>query len=151
MFEQHKRYMNAAIEEARKAIAAGEVPVGAIVVYDKKIVAASHNRVEEYGLADSHAEIIALREATGQLNGVRLTGCTLYCTLEPCPMCAFAALLYRVDAIIYGAADPKSGGCGSVVNIPAALFNHTPEVIAGVMEKECGAILKEFFYSKRDS
>ncbi|UCE26598.1 MAG: nucleoside deaminase [Candidatus Coatesbacteria bacterium] len=138
--------MEKAVAQASEAAAAGEVPVGAVVVRGGEIVGEGRNRIVERGTATAHAEILALIDATEKIGARELTGCTLYVTLEPCPMCAYAAVLSRVDRIVFGAYDPKAGACGSIVNVPAEpRFNHHPEVIGGVMEVECGALLAAFF------
>lgn len=138
--------MEKAVALASEAATAGEVPVGAVVVRGGEIVGRGRNRVIERGTATAHAEILALVDAAEEIGAGELIGCTLYVTLEPCPMCAYAAVLSRVDRIVFGAYDPKTGACGSVVNIPAEPgFNHLPEVIGGVMEDECGALLTAFF------
>jgi tRNA(adenine34) deaminase len=138
--------MEKALDLATEAAAAGEVPVGAVVVRDGEVVGEGRNRVVERGTATAHAEMLALADAAEKTATEKLAGCTLYATLEPCPMCAYAAVLSRVERVVFGAYDPKAGACGSVVNIPAEPgFNHRPEIIGGVMEDECGAILTAFF------
>lgn len=134
---------------AKKAAAAAEVPVGAVVVADGRVIARGRNRTEATGQAIAHAELEALRKASAAVGDWRLDGCTLYVTLEPCPMCAFAAVLARVDRIVFGAADPKFGGCGSAVNIPAGPFNHRVAVEGGVLAEESRSLLREFFRRRR--
>jgi tRNA(adenine34) deaminase len=146
---EDERFMRDALAEGRVAAEAGEVPVGAVIVRDGEVIGRGHNRTEATGQAMAHAELEALRRASAGGGGRRLSGCTLYVTLEPCPMCAFAALLSRVDRIVYGAADPKFGGCGSVVDVPAAPFNHHVAVAGSVLEKECATLLQDFFRSRR--
>jgi tRNA(adenine34) deaminase len=142
----HGTFMGKALALAAEAAAAGEVPVGAVVVRDGEVVGEGRNRVVERGTATAHAEMLALADAAEKVATEKLAGCTLYATLEPCAMCAYAAVLSRVDRVVFGAYDPKAGACGSVVNIPAEPgFNHRPEVIGGVMEDECGALLTAFF------
>ncbi len=142
--------MRIALAEAKNASAKGEVPVGAVIIHGGEIIGRGHNQVEATGDPAAHAEMIALRDALNRINGKHLTDSTLYVTLEPCPMCAFAAMLYRVETIVFGATDPKFGGCGSVVNIPAEKpFNHRPEVIGGILEEECAALMQRFFEDKR--
>ena len=136
---------------AQEAAAAGEVPVGAVVVKDGRMIAAGFNRRETGKSALAHAEIEAIREACRILGGWRLSGCTLYVTLEPCPMCAGAIINARIDRVVYGARDPKAGCAGSLINLFAVGFNHTPLITAGVMAKECAAILSNFFENKRKS
>lgn len=143
------RFMKEALAAAKKAAAAAEVAVGAVVVADGRVIARGRNRTEATGQAIAHAELEALRKASGAVGDWRLNGCTLYVTLEPCPMCAFAAVLARVDRIVFGAADPKFGGCGSVVNVPAGPFNHNVAVEGGVLAEECSSLLREFFRRRR--
>lgn len=146
MAPTHRTFMEKALALAAEAAAAGEVPVGAVVVRDSEVVGEGRNRIIERGTTTAHAEMLALADAAKKVAGGKLTGCTLYVTLEPCPMCAYAAVLSRVDRVVFGAYDPKAGACGSVVNIPAEPgFNHRLEVIGGVMEGECGALLTAFF------
>jgi len=146
MVLNHRTFMEKALDLAAEAAAASEVPVGAVVLRDGEVVGEGRNRVVERGTATAHAEMLALADAAEKVATEKLTGCTLYATLEPCPMCAYAAVLSRVDRVVFGAYDPKAGACGSVVNIPAEPgFNHRLEVIGGVMEDECGALLTAFF------
>lgn len=146
----HEQFMREAIKEANKALQWGEVPIGAVVVCDGKVVARGHNMRETWKDPTAHAEIIALREASRLLGGWRLTGCSLYVTLEPCPMCAGASLLSRVDEVIYGAKETKFGAVGSIVNLlETDQFNHQPQVTSGILEEDCGMILKEFFRERR--
>jgi tRNA(adenine34) deaminase len=146
---EHDRFMEEALALARVAAEAGEVPVGAVVVREGEVIGRGRNRTEATGQAIAHAELEALRIASGAVGNWRLTGCTLYVTLEPCPMCAFAAVLARLDGLVFGAADAKFGGCGSVVNIPAGPFNHHLAVRGGVREGEAAALLREFFRRAR--
>ncbi len=143
-------FMQMALAQARKARAAGEVPVGAIVVKHGELIGAGFNA--PIGLQDpaAHAEILALREAAKRLGNYRLPDCVLYVTLEPCAMCVGAMLHARIARLIYGAADPKSGACGSVIDLFAEpRLNHHAGVTAGVMSVECAALLREFFSAKR--
>ena len=145
-------FMKQAIREARKAMEVDEVPIGAVVVMGGRVIARAHNLRETLQDATAHAELLAIRKACEVLGTWRLIGCTLYVTLEPCPMCAGAIILSRVDRVVFGAKDPKGGACGSLINLPAdERFNHRPEVVAGVLADECGDILKKFFRSKRIS
>jgi tRNA(adenine34) deaminase len=147
----HRTFMERALALAREAADAGEVPVGAVVAHRDKVVGEGRNRVVELGAATAHAEMLAFAQALEKSSGERLTECTLYVTLEPCPMCAYAAVLLRVDRIVFGAYDPKAGACGSVINILAEpKFNHMPELVGGVMEEECGALLTAFFEKIRE-
>lgn len=142
--------MGEALKEARKAFDIDEVPVGAVIVKDGSIIARAYNTREMSQDATAHAEILAIKKACEAMGSWRLIGCTLYVTLEPCPMCAGAIILARLDRVVFGAWDPKAGAAGSVVNLfEVERFNHHPEVISGVLAEECGALLKEFFRQKR--
>ena len=142
--------MRLALREARSA--AGDVPVGAVVLDPSgRLVGAGRNERERTGDPTAHAEILALRQAAARLGEWRLTGCSLVVTLEPCTMCAGAAVLARVERIVYGAIDPKAGAVGSLWDVVRdRRLNHRPEVIAGVLAEECGALLTEFFARRRD-
>lgn len=142
--------MRLALREARRA--AGDVPVGAIVLGPTgQVLGTGRNERERTGDPTAHAEIIALRRAAARLGEWRLTGCTLVVTLEPCTMCAGAAVLARVDRIVYGAIDPKAGAVGSLWDVVRdRRLNHRPEVVAGVLAEECGALLTDFFARRRD-
>jgi tRNA(adenine34) deaminase len=143
-------YMQAALEQARKAQDAGEVPVGAVVVKDGEIVGAGFNAPISRHDPAAHAEILALRDAAGRLGNYRLPGCELYVTLEPCAMCVGAILHARIARLVYGAADPKTGACGSVINLFAeAKLNHHASLRSGVLADACGLLLREFFAAKR--
>jgi tRNA(adenine34) deaminase len=144
-----ERYMEEALAQAAEAAAAGEVPVGAVVVREGAVIARGRNRAEAAKQATAHAELEALREAGAALGDWRLTGCTMYVTVEPCPMCAFAAVLARLERLVFGAADSKFGGCGSVLNVPAAPFNHHVAVRGGVLAEKSAALLREFFQKRR--
>ena len=142
--------MNQALAEARLALAHDDVPVGAIVVVDGQVVAAAHNERELRGDPTAHAEVLALRAAAEAVGNSRLDGATLVSTLEPCPMCAGAALMARVDRVVFGAEDPKAGSVGSLYNFGAdPRLNHEFEVTARVLQDECGALLTDFFAAKR--
>jgi tRNA(adenine34) deaminase len=142
--------MRLALREARRAD--GDVPVGAVVLdASGQLAGAGRNERERTGDPTAHAEIVALRRAAVRLGEWRLTGCTLVVTLEPCTMCAGAAVLARVDRIVYGAIDPKAGAVGSLWDVVRdRRLNHRPEVVAGVLAEECGALLTEFFARRRD-
>ncbi|MBC7757134.1 MAG: tRNA adenosine(34) deaminase TadA [Bdellovibrio sp.] len=143
-------YMQMALELARQAALNGEVPVGAIVVKNGEVIGRGANA--PIGLHDptAHAEIIALREAAQQVGNYRLVGCTLYVTLEPCAMCSGAMQHARITKLIYGASDPKTGACGSVVNLMTeAKLNHHTEVLGGVLAQDCAAVLTDFFKQRR--
>lgn len=143
-------YMDKAIEQARQALEEGDVPVGAVIVQDGKIIAAAHNEVVYLNDPTAHAELIAIRWATALLGTPRLNDCDLYVTLEPCPMCAHAISLARIRRLYYGAYDPKGGGVDHGPKIfTQKSCNHKPEVYGGMQEKECAQQLKDFFESKR--
>lgn len=144
-----KDFMCEALALARQAAQEGEVPVGAVVVKDGNVIATGRNRREGAHNALAHAEIEALNGACAALGGWRLGGCTLYVTLEPCPMCAGAIINARVDRVVYGADDPKAGSCGSMTNLFALPYNHSPQLERGVLEEECAAVLKDFFKNLR--
>ncbi len=144
--ERDEEFMREALKEAWKAAKKGEVPVGAVVVKDGEIIARGHNLRERLGDPTAHAEILALREAAFRVGGWRLNGCTLYVTMEPCPMCAGAAIQGRLDRVVYGAADPKAGAAGSCVDLLSlGCFNHRLEVTGGVLADRCAYVLQEFF------
>ena len=143
-------YMGLALAEARKAFALGEVPIGAVLVIDNQVVSAAHNMRENWHDATAHAEVIAIREACQKLNRWRLTGATLYVTIEPCPMCAGALVMSRIDRLVYGSPDYKAGAVESLFNIVQhSSLNHRLEVTAGVRADECSGIMKEFFRLRR--
>jgi tRNA(adenine34) deaminase len=149
--ERDAVYMAAALDEARRAASAGEVPVGAVVVFGDTIVARTGNRMRRDGEATAHAEALAIRAAYLTLGRPWLDGCTLYITLEPCAMCAGAIVLARFDRVVFGAWDDKAGMAGSVGDLLRhPRLNHRPEVAAGVSAAECGALLAEFFAARRD-
>ena len=147
--EEDKGYMLEALALAREAAAEGEVPVGCVVVRKGQIVGRGRNRRETGKNALGHAELQAIDEACKTLGGWRLWECTLYVTLEPCPMCAGAIVNARIPRVVYGASDGKCGACGSVCNLFSMEFNHHPQVEKGLLEEECGALLKEFFQALR--
>lgn len=143
-------FMQQAISQAHNAWALGEVPVGAIVVKDGQVIATGFNQPIGTHDPTAHAEIMALRAASSILGNYRLPGCELYVTLEPCAMCSGAMMHARLARVVYGARDPKTGACGSVVNLfEQELLNHHTEVVGGVLAEDCGALLKEFFISRR--
>lgn len=144
--------MRRALLEAKKAYLKGEVPVGAIIVADGQIVARAHNRKEELQDPTAHAEMLAIREAASRLRSWRLLGATMYVTLEPCAMCAGALVLARVERLVYGAPDPKTGAAGSVTDLVRnEVLNHQLEVTSGVLREECSALLQQFFTDLRGS
>ena len=143
-------YMREALALAREAAAAGEVPVGCVIAGpDGRVIGRGRNRREEAGDATAHAELEAIREACAALGDWRLDGCTLVVTLEPCPMCAGAIINARVPAVIYGAREPQSGACGSVIDLFFERFGHTPRVSAGLLGEDCAALLRDFFRGRR--
>ena len=141
--------MRLALEEARAALSQGEVPVGAVVAQGERVLSRAHNLREQTQDPTAHAEMLAIRQAARALGARRLTGCTLYVTLEPCPMCAGAVINARIQKVVFGAPDPKAGAFGSVYNLAQGKLNHTPEVISGVLQKECGDVLSDYFKNKR--
>lgn len=144
-----EQYMEMALALAREAAAEGEVPVGAVVVRDGQVVGVGRNRREQFGNALAHAELEAIDAACRHLGGWQLVGCTLYVTLEPCPMCAGAIINSRIERVVQGTRNPKAGSCGSIVNLFKLPYNHHPEVISGVCEDACCALLKDFFRALR--
>jgi tRNA(adenine34) deaminase len=143
-------FMREALALARQAGTAGEVPVGAVVVRDGVIVGRGYNHPLGSNDPSAHAEVLALRDAAARAGNYRLTGCGLYVTLEPCAMCAGAVMHARISRLVYGAADPKTGACGSVVNLfGESRLNHHTTVAAGVLDEECGALLQAFFQQRR--
>ncbi|MEO6124095.1 MAG: tRNA adenosine(34) deaminase TadA [Ilumatobacteraceae bacterium] len=144
--------MRLAIDQARLAESHADVPVGAIVMLDGQVIAARHNERELTGDPTAHAEVLAIRDAAEAIGLWRLDGCTLYVTLEPCAMCAGALVNARVPRVVYGATDPKAGAGGSLMNVLAdPRLNHRCDVTSGVLDDECGAMLKSFFASRRKS
>ena len=151
MKQEDAFYMRAALAEAAQAYVLGEVPIGAVLVDEAgEIVARGHNLRERDHDATAHAEMIAIRAACERLGRWRLSGLTLYVTIEPCPMCAGAIVMSRVDRVVYGGTDYKAGACESLFNIPGhPALNHHPEVTAGVLAEECADIMKRFFRERR--
>jgi tRNA(adenine34) deaminase len=146
----HAESMALALEQARRAEAHGDVPIGAAILRDGEVLALAGNERELRQDPTAHAEILAIRAAAEALGGWRLPGTTLYVTLEPCAMCAGAIVLARIPTVVFGAPDPKAGAAGSVLDILAEpTLNHRPEVIAGIREEECAALLRDFFASRR--
>ncbi|HLT57975.1 MAG TPA: tRNA adenosine(34) deaminase TadA [Limnochordales bacterium] len=144
-------WMRAALAEAEAAAAMGEIPIGAVIVRDGELLAAGHNLRETQRDPTAHAEMVAIRRAAERLGAWRLTGTTLYVTIEPCPMCAGALVLARVERLVYGAADPKAGACGTLWNlVQDPRLNHRLAVTAGVLEEECRAIIQGFFRRLRE-
>jgi len=145
-----QKYMQLAIEQARIAEDNGDVPIGAVIVLGNRIIGKAYNQREQLADPTAHAEIIALTQAAAEVGSWRLAGCTMYVTLEPCPMCAGALVLARMDRLVYGCEDTKSGACGSLYNIVQdSRLNHRLEIKAGVLEEECKKQLQDFFERRR--
>ena len=145
-----EEYMEYALALASRAAEEGEIPVGCVIAdADGNIIGRGRNKREESHDATHHAEIEAIREACGSIGDWRLGGCTIYVTLEPCPMCAGAIINSRIKRVVFGAYDPKAGSCGSVNNLFAFPYNHSPEVEGGFMQDECALLLKQFFAELR--
>lgn len=142
-------FMSLALEEAKKCIETNDVPVGAVIVKDGKIIAKGRNLKERDTLGILHAEIVAITNANKALNSTNLSGCQLYVTLEPCPMCAGAIINSKIDKVVFGAFDIKNGATGSVTNLFSLPFTHKPECYGGIMEDKCSDILTDFFKSIR--
>ncbi len=145
-------YMKEAITEAKKALEFDEIPVGALVVKDGEIIGRGFNRRDADNSPFAHAEMLAIKEASGKLNSWRLDGCTLYVTLEPCPMCAGAVVQCRIKKLVYGAKDTKAGAAGTLYNIPKdPRLTHNCIVKSGIMEAECRKLLSDFFKGRRNN
>ncbi|HDZ69246.1 MAG TPA: nucleoside deaminase [Phycisphaerales bacterium] len=148
--KEDERFMNMAAEAARVAEDNGDVPIGAVIVFENRIIARAYNQKEQLQDPTAHAEIIALTQAAAALQSWRLNGCTIYVTLEPCPMCAGALVLSRMNRLVYGCDDPKAGACKSMYNIVQdGRLNHRLEVTGGIMEDQCRGQLQEFFAKRR--
>ena len=147
---EFEQTMALALSLAREAFDAGDVPVGCVITDEAgTIIGTGRNRREETRQADAHAEIEAIREACGALGTWRLEGCTLYVTLEPCPMCAGAVVNARIPTVVYGAKEPNFGSCGSVINLFEERYGHRPAIYGGVLKEECAAVLSDFFGAVR--
>ena len=145
-----EKYMKAALQQAKKAYQIGEVPIGCVIVYQDRIIARGYNRRNTDKNTLSHAEMTAINRASKKMGDWRLEGCTMYVTLEPCQMCAGAAVQSRIDKVVIGSMSPKAGCAGSVLNIlQMEEFNHQVEIVSGVLEEECGKILSDFFVDLR--
>jgi tRNA(adenine34) deaminase len=144
------RYMRMALGQAEIAEANGDVPIGAVIVYENRVVAKAYNQRQQLNDPTAHAEIIALTQAAEAVGNWRLEGCTIYVTLEPCPMCAGALVLARIDRLVFGTDDPKAGACGSLYNIAQdARLNHHVQITSGVLMEECKSQLQTFFQRRR--
>jgi tRNA(adenine34) deaminase len=150
ILQPHDRWMRLALEQARMAFEADEVPIGAVVVHGERVIGEGHNQRETLSDPTAHAEMIAITQATQTLGSWRLLDCTLYVTLEPCPMCAGAIVQARLPRVIYGAPDPKAGACHTLYQITDdPRLNHRAAVIGGVLQEECREILQAFFARQR--
>jgi len=150
--EAHEGWMRWAVREAGKAYAEGEIPVGAVVVHEDRIIGRAYNQTETLQDPTAHAEMIAISAAASTLRSWRLTGCTLYVTLEPCAMCAGAAVLARIQNLVFGAWDPKAGACGSLRNlVQDPRLNHRIDVVSGVLENEISELMQSFFQNLREN
>lgn len=147
-----KKYMELAIELAKKAAAIGEVPVGCVIVKNStgEIIGKGYNTRESSKNPLTHAELIAINEAAESMGAWRLIDCTLYVTLEPCPMCTGAIINSRIDRVVFGAYDKKAGACGTVVDLPSYPFNHKPEIMGGILSEQCSELLSDFFKKLRE-
>jgi tRNA(adenine34) deaminase len=146
----HEHFMQIALEEAEQAMREEEVPIGAVIVHNERLIARAHNQREQLRDPTAHAEMIAITQAAESLGSWRLDGCTLYVTLEPCPMCAGAILQARIPTLVYGAADPKAGAVHTLYRLlEDARLNHRAEVVGGVLAGPCGQILSRFFQEQR--
>jgi tRNA(adenine34) deaminase len=149
---EDERWMESALREAEQALRRKEVPVGAVVIHKGKVIGKGYNQIETLQDPTAHAEMIAITAAASNLGGRRLEQCTLYVTLEPCPMCAGAAVLARIPRLVFGTADPKAGSCGTLYNIVQDdRLNHRVEVLGGILEPRCSALLTEFFQKLRSN
>lgn len=148
--EKQEEYMALALELAREAASQGEVPVGCVIAdAGGQVIGRGRNRRIECSDATAHAEMEAIRQACAALGDWRLTDCTMYVTLEPCPMCAGAIINSRIPVLVYGAKEPLSGSCGSIIDLFWENYGHQPEIYAGVLEADCAAVLRDFFKGKR--
>ena len=147
---EHEHWMEFALKEAQRALEEDEVPVGAVAVCENKIIGRGHNQIERLQDPTAHAEMIAITAASAHLNSRRLEKCTLYVTLEPCPMCAGAIVLARLPMLVFGAIDPKAGACSTLYNLVSdGKLNHRVETVSGVLGEKCSDLLKEFFVRVR--
>lgn len=148
----HQYYMDEAIEEAKKALSVDEVPIGCVIVFNGEIIARAHNRKEELQLVTAHAEVLAIEQACRFMKSWRLENCTLYVTLEPCPMCAGTIQQARIPMVVFGARDPKGGSYGSNFNLNEVKgLNHYLMIESGIEEEKCSKLLKDYFKTKRNN
>jgi tRNA(adenine34) deaminase len=146
-----RQFMKAAIDQANIALENGDVPIGAVIVHQDKIIAKGYNQRHKLNDPTAHAEIIAITAAAEYIGNWRLHGCTIYVTLEPCPMCAGALVLARIERLVFGCDDPKAGACGSLYNIVQdKRLNHRVEITKGILAEDCSKILQDFFRVKRE-
>ena len=147
---EDERWMESALREAEQALKRKEVPIGAVIVQERRIVGKGYNQIESLQDPTAHAEMIAITAASSYLGSRRFEGCTLYVTLEPCAMCAGAIVLARIPRVVFGASDPKAGACGTLYNlVQDERLNHRAELIPGILEPQCAGLLKEFFQKVR--
>lgn len=146
---EDEKYMRQALTQAKKAARLGEVPIGCVIVYNQKVIGRGYNRRNTDKNTLCHAEIAAIRKASKAVGDWRLEGCTIYVTLEPCPMCAGAVINARIPTVVYGAKEPRTGSCGSVINLFEERYGHRPAVYGGVLGEECAALLRSFFEAMR--
>jgi len=145
-----EEWMRRALAQAREAVGHGDVPIGAVVVHDGRVIGSGHNERERLQDPTAHAEVLALREAAAAIGSWRVLDSTLYVTLEPCAMCAGAIVLSRIPRVVYGTSDPKAGAAGSVMDVTGdPRLNHRPQVVGGVLAGECGDLLRAFFADRR--
>lgn len=149
LISEAEAFMRIALEQGQKAFDMGEVPVGAVIIKANEVISFSHNLVETQKDPTAHAELLAIREAANKLGDWRLSGCDIYVTLEPCAMCVGACIGARLDTIVFGAYDKVSGCCASVADLADGWLSHSPKVVGGVLEGECGAIMTKFFKERR--
>ena len=148
----HQYYMDEAIEEAKKALSVDEVPIGCVIVFNGEIIARAHNRKEELQQVTAHAEVLTIEQACRLMKSWRLENCTLYVTLEPCPMCAGTIQQARIPVVVFGAKDPKGGSFGSNFNLNEVKgLNHYPMIESGIEEEKCSKLLKDYFKTKRNN
>lgn len=148
--ERDEGFMREALALAEKAFELGEAPVGCVIVKDDEIIGRGYNLRESSGNPLTHAEVIAINEASAKVKSFRLVDCELFVTLEPCPMCAGACINSRVERVVFGAHDPKAGSVGSVINLFDLPYNHKPDITAGILAEECSSILSRFFLTLRE-
>jgi len=149
VIDSHQKYMRIALEQAEEAYKHDEVPIGAVIVKDGVVIAVARNEREEFNKAIAHAEILAIEKANKALGSWRLDSCSIYVTIEPCPMCAGAIIQSRIANLYYGASDPKSGSHQSIINLFDKPYNHKVNITSGILEKECGSIMTKFFRELR--